>query len=156
MAAKLLSQLQDTLRLLDHLQARQLGGFAEADNRRHIESARPEPALVATPINQRRQMHSGLASYVQGADSLGAINFVGADGHQIGLHFIELEGDFSQPLNRIAVEESPLFTTNLADRARRMNRSDFVIGEYPAHQKRPIRDRGPQLIEIQMAAAVHG
>src|SRR5262249_39591532 len=104
--AQLFAQLENPPGIGRHFRFGQLGRFAEADDPRDIESAGAQTSLVPASIDERRQVGARIAADVKRSHALGSVDFVRADGDQVRLHFIDLERDFSDALNRIAVEQN--------------------------------------------------
>src|SRR5947199_102905 len=80
-----LEQRAQPLRLVRHLSRGKRGGAAEPNAERGRQGAGAHAALLAAALDQRKQPDPWPAPNVERADSLGAVQFVAGDRHQVDL-----------------------------------------------------------------------
>ncbi len=71
------------------------------------------------------------APHHQGADPLGAVEFVGGEGEQGDAPGVELDGDFAHGLGGVAEKGD---VVALGDRGDGINGADFVVGGHGGQQ----------------------
>jgi hypothetical protein len=137
------AQPQQALGLVDALEARQLGGLAEADDQRHREGARAHAALVAAAVDDRVDAHPRLAAHPQRADALGAVHLVRRQRRQVELHRKDVALDLAGRLHHVGVDQrlGVLGLHRAGDLGHRLHDADLVVGEHDAHQDRLVGDR---------------
>src|SRR5690606_40755500 len=77
------------------------------------------------PFPTRRS--SDLAPHIEGADALGAIHLVGAEGHQIHRQGGEIDGYLAGALGGIHMERHPAGPAQLADGGDVIDHPDLVV-----------------------------
>ena len=128
---------------------RNLGCFAEADNSRNIQRARPHAALVAAAVNDRRQQDSRISPpNVERADSLRAVHLVRRQGSEIHVHVVHVERNLSGRLHGIRVEEHAALAGDLSDILDVLDHADFIVRGHDRDQDRLIGDRRAKFVKI--------
>ena len=97
-----------------------------------------------------------LAAHVKGAYTLGTINLVGGDRHEIDVVLAHVDGNLSDSLYTIGVEQHTVLSTDLADFAPGLQYADFVVRRHDGHQDRLVINGAFQLFEIDQAIFLHG
>src|SRR3569833_1120613 len=97
----MLTQTQQMRAPLGPLPLGQLGRRAEADETRKVHGPRAQTALVPTAEQQGMQVQRLVDD--QGADTLGAVDFMGGEAHELDTALHKIDRYFSEGLQRIAV-----------------------------------------------------
>ena len=147
-------QLAGPQSLIGHLAAGDLCRRAEPHDGGHVQGAAAHAALVAAAVDDRGDAHAGLAAHPQRADALGAVELVGADGDQVDLHLLDVEGQFPDALHRVAVEEDALPLHHRADLGDGLDGSDLVVREHDGNQDGLVGDRVADLLRGHPAVLV--
>ena len=99
-----------------HLLLHDFAGFAEADDAGHVQRAGTHAALVAAAVDDGGKLHARVAAAdVQRADTLGAVNLVGADGQQVDIVLLHVHRNLADGLHAIDGKEDAVFLGDLAD-----------------------------------------
>ena len=117
-------------------------GLTHAHDLVGSQSAGAHAPLMAAAVNLRLNAHPRLAPHIQGTHTLGAVNFVGGEGHEIHLHFLQVNLQFASTLGRIHMEDDPVLTGNLADGGDVVDDTDFVVHMHEGHQDSVLADGG--------------
>src|SRR5215471_20835972 len=81
---ELVAKLVQAPVLLEHLITGDFARLAEADDAGDVERARAHPALMPAAVHLGREPHArSLGTHVDRANSLGAVNLVPAQRHQV-------------------------------------------------------------------------
>jgi hypothetical protein len=78
---------------------------AQSDTERRRERAAAQPAFLAAAADERLEADARAPAHVEGPDALGSIHLVPADGQQICLDGVDVDGDFADSLGGIRVEK---------------------------------------------------
>jgi hypothetical protein len=84
---------------------------------------------VASAVDLLGDLDAGVAAAnVEGADSLGTVDLVAGDGHEVDVVGDDVDGDLADGLNGVAMEEDTLLMAELADGLDGLDDADFVVG----------------------------
>src|SRR5579859_6487154 len=123
--------------LFRHVFLRDFAGFAEAHNAGHVQRAGAHAALMAAAVNDGGKLHARIAAPdIQGADALGPVNLVPADGQEVDVVLLNVHGDFANGLHTVYGKENPALFGNLADFRDGVDDANFVIGVHDGDQNR--------------------
>ena len=93
--------------------------------------------------------------HVEGTDALGAVEFMGRKGQKIDVHGLHVDGDMGRGLDRVGMEQDPLFPAEGADLRHGLQGPDLVVGEHHRHENGFARHRLLQVVETDAAFGVH-
>src|SRR5271155_5545121 len=111
-----------------HLLAGDFAGFAKTDDAGHVQGAGTHAALVASAVDLRGNLHTRIAAAnVERAYALGAIELMSRERHDVDVHLIHVDGDLTQGLNAIGMEDNALFVAKLSNFFNRLDDADLVI-----------------------------
>src|SRR5205823_984935 len=139
---------------LGQLALRDLGRRAEPHDGGYVQSAAAHAALVAAAVDDRGHANAWLAAYPQRSDALRSVELVRADGDQIHLHLLDVEGQLANALHGVAVEQDPLLLADGADLGNRLHRPDLVVREHDRDQDRLVRHRVAHLLRRDAAILI--
>src|SRR5262249_39797158 len=107
-------------------------------------------------IDDGRNLHARiLAPDVQSAYTLGPVNLVRSDRHQVDVVFINVNGDFADGLNTVGVEKHSALATDLADLAPGLQDADFIIGGHDGDENGLVIDGALQVVEVDESVLLH-
>ena len=86
---------------------------------------------MTTTMHLRLNAYTWLATHVHRANALGSIRLMGCEGHQIHLHFFQINRRLASCLRRIGMKNNALTAAEFADLLDRLNHTDLVI--HPHH-----------------------
>src|ERR1019366_5896881 len=90
--------------------------LCKSDDTRHVERARAQSALVAAAIHLGCKLHARrFLANVKCAYAFRSINFMSGNGGKIDIHLLNIEGNLSNGLRGIRMEDHALFVAELAD-----------------------------------------
>jgi hypothetical protein len=147
------------LRVVDHLLLCHFAGLSQTHHQRRRQSARSEPTFLSTTIDERRQSHSRLPPEKECAHSLGAVNLVAADAHEVDVHLIDVDVDLAGGLCGICVQEDLVFAAELADLLNILPDADLIVDQDDTHAEDfllGLQDGLPEQLHVQDAVLVHG
>jgi hypothetical protein len=91
-------------------------------------------AFVAAANEQRLNGRS--AAHEHGANALGSVHLVRADGEQMAANAAHVELDLARALHGVDVEENPGIRGDSADLLHRLQDSRLIVGQHYADQPR--------------------
>lgn len=91
--------------------------------------------LLTTSRNLRMESDLGLSTDVKSTDTLGSVDLVATDRHQVDLAVIDINGKFSNSLRGISVEENFLGAAEFANLLNRLDGSNLIINVNDGHHK---------------------
>ena len=142
------------VRLRRHVRGGQRRRGAEPDDPRRVQRPRPQPALVAAAVEERRQAHRRLpCPHVERADALRAMDLVRRDRQQVDAHRVDVERDPAEGLGGVGVEQDAARLREAADRGQRLQHADLVVGGHDADQDRLRLEGRFERREIDQAVA---
>ncbi len=140
-----------------HVMLAQFAGLAKTDNQWHRQGAGTHATFMSAPIHLGGDPDPRIPlSHVKRADSLGAINLVSRERHQVDPHVLHIDGNLADSLCRVAVKENTLLFGDLPDLFDRVDRTNFVVGEHHRNQNRLFRDRLAHVLWIDHSVFVDG
>lgn len=80
-------------------------GGAQADGEGSGHCAGSEAPLLAAAAHLRLEAHAGAAADVEGADALGAVEFVARDAHEVDVEVVDADGYLADGLRGVGVQE---------------------------------------------------
>ena len=85
----------------------------EPDDQRRGNSSTANVSFLSTSCLDGIQANTRSPTHVECSDTFGSVNLVTADGHQIDVHLIDIDGYFAHCLSSIGVKEDLLRSTQL-------------------------------------------
>jgi hypothetical protein len=82
----------------------------------------------------------GAAADVEGADALGAVEFVGREAHQVDAESADVDGDLADGLRGVGVQRDAALTADRGDLSKRLDDADFVVGEHHRDKRGVVAD----------------
>ncbi len=90
-------------------------------------------------MDKRTDLHAG--TDIQKSDPLGTVQLMPAGAEHIDVVRIHIDGYMGIGLDRVGVEQDPIFLSQLPDRLDRLHGADLIIGEHHRDQDRIGADR---------------
>ena len=112
----------------------QLSGFGEAHDAGYVFGSGALAALVAATHQQG--FNGGPAAHKHGADALGAMHFVSADGAEMAAEAADIKFNFARALHRVNVEEDAGVGGDFADFFNGLEHAGLVVGQHHADEPR--------------------
>ena len=110
--------------------------------------------MTAT-IDDRRQQDTRIASaHIESANALRTVEFVSGQRCNVDVHFIHIERDLADCLHRIRMKQDASLTGDFADCFDVLNHADFIVGGHDRNEDRFVRNRFPQIIQINKPSIV--
>ena len=151
---QLVPQIPHADHFLRHLALCDSTGVAQTHDAGHVQSPRAHASFVSAAIHLRGDLHTRiLAPHIQSAHTLGAIEFVRGDRHDVDVIGIHVDRHFADRLHAIGVEQNAALAADLADLRHRLNHADFVVGVHDGDQNRFVRNGLAQHVQIDQAVA---
>ena len=147
--------LPEPLHVTVKISVKDFSRLGQACNAGHIFRAGTKISLLAAA--KCNGVNFYLLAHVQETYTLGAVDFVTADGHQIDVHFLGVNSGFAKSLNRIHMEQSVGIqsldqSTGLSNG---LQSTDFIVGVHDRHQN-SLRCHGSvQILQAHSAAFIH-
>ena len=141
----------------EHLGALQIEGHlflgdtargAQSDHKTRGHSAAAQATLLAAAALDGLESDARLAPYVQRAHTLGSVDLVAADGHEIDAALVHVDGHFADRLGRVRVEEDATRTTQATDVVYLLKHADLVVHRHDGDERRLGPDRLVEFGEI--------
>ena len=136
-----------------HPAGRQLDGGTQADDPGHVLRGGPPPSFLSPAVHE--VVDPDTLPDVEGADALGSVKLMGRKGQEIDVHGLHVDGDMGHSLNRVRMEQDPLFPAEGADLRHGLQRPDLVVGEHHRHENCFVRHGLFQLVQADAAFGVH-
>src|SRR6266568_61370 len=89
---------------------------------------------MAAAVDLRLDAHARLPAHVQRADALRAVDLVCGHGQQIHLQLLQVDGNLSGGLHRVAVKDDAFGPADLADLGDRLDHADLVVHHHHRHE----------------------
>jgi hypothetical protein len=115
--------------VVEHLPLGHLAGLPNAYYKWCRQRARAEATLLTTSIDERSETDSRLTAQVEGTHSLGAVNFVAADAHEVDIHLVDVDVDLSDGLSCVSVQEDAFLPAKLPDLLYILAHSNLVVDQ---------------------------
>ncbi len=154
-ADEVVAERADPDRVVGLVLDRQLDRGREAGDRRGVDGAAADVALLAAAVRQRG--HVDLAAYDQRADAVGSADLVAGERERVDAGGREVDGDGTDGLHGVGVHRDAVLGGDRDDLLDRLEGADLVVG--PHHRDQ--RDRrgvplhgGPQRGDVQAGAGV--
>ena len=112
----------------------ELGGAGQADDAGDILSAGAAAALMASADEER--IDRCAATNIHGADTLGSVHLVAADGKQVAADLTNVEGHLAGGLDGIDVEEGSGFGGELGDGFNGLEDAGLIVGKHDGDEAR--------------------
>ena len=128
---KMISQLFFMFDALGHRLSRKLRGFSETDYRGDVQCSRAPASFLSAAVYKRAYLYA--FSYIQYAYSLGSVKLMSACGKHIYIHFFNVYRYMPVRLNRVGMEQNPVFTGYLSDLLNRLERSYLVVRHHDTY-----------------------
>ncbi|KAG6546487.1 hypothetical protein Mapa_012036 [Marchantia paleacea] len=150
-----LLQFQNVLLVVVHLLHRNLAGSAHSHSQRSRYGSASDAPLLATSAHLRFNPNSRSPPQIDGTDSLGTINLVRTDGHQINLHLVDVDGHLACSLGSIRVEKDLMLATYLSNFLDWLYNPNLVVHKHDRHQSSIGSNGCLQLLEIDEPILLH-
>src|SRR5665213_1171134 len=148
-------QIKQAMVLLSHFSLSNLAGLAETDDTGDVQRARTHSALMAAAVHLRRKPYARtLGTDVNCTDPLGSVNFVRAHREQIDTIAIDINRNFANGLDSVAMEYDALFLGDTTDFGHRMNRADLVVGIHQRDQNGLVGNRRADCVRVNHAVLI--
>ena len=92
---------------------------------------------------------------IQKADSLGTVEFMSACAEHVNMQLIHVDGNLSECLHRIRMEQDAVFLRDLSDLPDRLDGADLIIRKHNGNQDRILPNGSPKLFQIHQSGFVH-
>ena len=125
----------------------QFGGFAQADDGGHVLGAAAAAVLLVAAEQEGRKL--GALAHVEGADALGAMQFVSRQGKHIDLVVGHVDGQFAHGLHRVGVENRATLAHLGRDLFHRKDHAGFIVGPHEADDGRVVAQVFVKIIQVQ-------
>ena len=134
---------------------RQLACDAQADDGRHVQRSRSQPAFLAAAVDERFDRHCArVPAHVQRSDAFGPVDLVGADRQQVDRHCLDVERHAPERLRGVDMEDCVRVAHRFADGGNRLDRSDFVVGRHHRDEHGVGAQRTRDVVRIDEAVPV--
>src|SRR5689334_18161274 len=111
---------------------------------------------MAAAINDGRELHAGIAAaHIQSTYALRPVNLVPADGQQVNVVLLNVNGDFANGLYAIHSKENPAFLGNFADFRDGIDDTNFIVGVHDGDQNRRRLNGRFQLVQADAPVLLH-
>ena len=135
------------------LGARELVRGGQADRTRDVLGPGPAMALLRPALLLREDVRP--VPDVQGADTLGTLELVRAERHEIRPERAHVEVDVWRRLDGVDVQEDALVGLYPArDLGDRLDGPDLVVGEHDRDQDRAVGERGVELVGVDPSVPI--
>ena len=148
-----ISEPRDAVARLFQVGVQKRRSARQADGAGHVLGAAAARALLPSPVDQGD--HLGPPPDIKGTDPFGAVDLVPRDGEEIRTQRLDMDGDLSESLDRIGVEQDVPLAAHLGYLGDREEHSRLVVGVHEADQNRARPDRSSHVVRIQHTLAVH-
>jgi len=128
-----IAQGADACRVFLEREAREFGGFAEADDAGNVFRTGAETALMVAAVKKLLQTRA--AANVKRSDAFGAVEFVGGDGKKIDAESFYVERNFSGGLHGIGVEIDVTLRGEFSNLRERLHGAEFVVGVHDGDER---------------------
>ncbi len=132
-AHQVVAQRRDPLGVLRLALDGLLDGRCQPGDRRHVQRAAADVALLPAAVHQRR--HREVASYDEGADAVGAPELVPGEAQRVDAGRGEVDGDGADRLHRVGVHRDGVLGGDLHDLLDRLHGADLVVGPHHRDQR---------------------
>ena len=150
-----LVQLVGVFAILLHLGLGQAVGLAHADDLVRGQRAAAHAAFVAATVHLRFQADARLATHVQRANALGAVDLVRSQAHQVDRHGLHVDRRLAGGLGRVHMEHDALLAAQCADGLDVLDHADLVVHEHHADQDGVGADGRLQHVQVNQAVFLH-
>mmetsp|Transcript_8140 Transcript_8140/g.20006 ORF Transcript_8140/g.20006 Transcript_8140/m.20006 type:complete len:632 (+) Transcript_8140:388-2283(+) len=137
-----------------HLLLGHLTGLAEAHYNGRWQGAAAHAPLLPAAVYYRHQTHTRLAAHVDRTDSLGSVDLVCGEGHQVDVHLVNVDRDLAVGLGCVSVEEDLLLAAEVADPLDGLHHADLIVDHHDAHQGGIVPDGALQLRQTYQTVLV--
>src|SRR4051794_28030363 len=139
-----------------HLFLANSGCLTKANNKRWCNGATPQTSLLTTTRNDGVESDPWSSSHVAGTDTLGTVDLVTGDGHEVDVHLVDVEGDLADCLCAVGVEEDLLRSAELSDLLDGLHDTNLVVDSHDG-DKHGFRPHGSlQLLHVDSAVGLDG
>lgn len=123
-----------------------LAGGAQADAEEGRQGAAAHAALLAAAVHQRLDADARAAAHIEGANALGPVDLVAADGHEVDVGGVDVDGDLADGLRGVRVEEDTSLAADAADRRDGLDHANLVVDRHDRDERRLGRDLRLELL----------
>src|SRR5713226_10659250 len=102
----------------------------------------------------QKSAQTGAATDIQGADSLGRIQFVTGNRKQINSQYIHVDRNFARGLHGVGVEVDVGFGSDAADFFERLDGTELIVGVHDGDENCFRPDGAAQLLEVDQSLAI--
>src|SRR5580693_2349217 len=143
--------------LARHFFGRDGAGFAQPNDAGDVERAGAHAALVASAVDDGGNLYPRiLAANIQGADAFRAVHLMGGDRHDIDVLLVHIDGNLSDSLRGVSVEDDAALAAELADFRDGLHYSDFVVRGHDGDQDGFVIHGALEFFKIDQAIFLNG
>ena len=110
-----------------HFLPRELTRRTKADSEKGGNRAGANSPLLTSTSLHSLHPDTRTAAEVEGTDSLGTVDLVATDGHEVNVEVIDVNGDLASGLRAVCVEEHLALTAQLTDFLEGLNDSNLIV-----------------------------
>lgn len=129
--------------------------LSEADNERRSQRAAAKTSLLTTTADDGVESDSWPTTDVACTNTLGAVDLVRGNGHQVNVHGVNVKGDLANSLGSIGVEEDLLGPAKLADFLKGLNDTNLVVDSHDTDDGGVGTNGSLQIRHVDQATALH-
>ena len=134
--------------------SRDLEREAHADDLVRRERARAQAVLLAAAVDQRLEAERRLATHVQRADALRAVDLVRRERQQVDVHRLDDQRQLAGALRGVDVERDAALAADRADGGDVLHDADLVVHVHQRDELRVGAQRRPHLLRPHDAVGV--
>src|SRR5579872_5976715 len=124
------------LGILSHFHLRNRSRFAKTNAKRCRKRARAHATLLPATVDKRLDAHAWTAADIKRTDTLGSVNFMCGDTHEIDIHRLNIQRNFTEALRSVRMKKRPFFTAYLADCIKRLDDANLVVDRHHRYEQR--------------------
>ena len=117
-----------------HLFGGDSAGLAETDGEGSSDGTAAKTTLLTTSGQERDETDSGTATDIESTNTLGSVDLVSTDAQQINVHLCHVNGDLTDGLGSIGMEEDLLGAAEGSDLLEGLNDSDLIVNGHDRDQ----------------------
>lgn len=116
-----------------HFLVADTSGLTETNGKRWRKGTTSQSSLLSTSTDDRVESDSWSSADVASTDTIRAVNLVGRNGHQVNVHLVDIDGNLSNSLCTIGVEEDLLGSAKLSNLLDWLDDTNLVVDSHDRH-----------------------
>mmetsp|Transcript_928 Transcript_928/g.1829 ORF Transcript_928/g.1829 Transcript_928/m.1829 type:complete len:438 (+) Transcript_928:3313-4626(+) len=120
------------------------------------ESTASQAALLAPTADDGLETNARASADVKGTNTLGTVNFMSGNRHQIDLHIIHIQLHFAKHLCTVRMKEHLIGTANLANILERLNDTNLVVDTHNGNDRSIVTNGALHHVGIYKTIRAHG